>query len=173
MALSEMQPAANDGAMKDASVHDQGVVYHRPTRFQAMSQARCARILHDQSLGRVGFVDDQGIPQIYPLTYRYRNGRIYFLAAGGSKLAQATSGRRVAFEVDGWNPTNGTGWSVLVSGMCTLADAVEAQAAAETGLRPWLQGDFPMQWVRIVPERISGRLLGSALPTPTGVGTET
>lgn len=94
------------------------------------------------------------------MTYRFHNGRIYFLATGGSRLAQATSGRQVAFEVDGWIPATGTGWSVLVSGICTLADAVEAKDAAETGLRPWLQGDIPMRWVRIVPERISGRLLG-------------
>jgi hypothetical protein len=150
--------------MTNTSRDDLGVVYQRATRFQVMSQARCARILHDQSLGRVGFVDDQGIPQIYPVTYRYRNGRIYFLAAGGSKLGQATSGRRVAFEVDGWNPAAGTGWSVLAIGICTLADAVEAEAVAEAGLRPWLMGDYPLQWVRIIPERISGRLLGSGLP---------
>lgn len=137
-----------------------GVVHQRTTRFHILSQARCAQILHDQTLGRIGFVDDHGTPQIYPVTYRFHNGRIYFLATGGSRLAQATSGRQVAFEVDGWIPATGTGWSVLVSGICTLADAVEAKDAAETGLRPWLQGDIPMRWVRIVPERISGRLLG-------------
>ncbi|HJU80730.1 MAG TPA: pyridoxamine 5'-phosphate oxidase family protein [Acidimicrobiia bacterium] len=113
-----------------------GVVHRRATRFHTLSQARCAQFLADRTLGRIGFVDDHGTPQIYPVTYRFHNGRIYFLATGGSRLAQATSGRQVAFEVDGWIPATGTGWSVLVNGICTLADAVEAKDAAETGLRP-------------------------------------
>ena len=148
-------------AMKHVSrANDElGVVSERATHFQVLSQERCARILHDQNLGRVGFVDDHGTPQIYPVTYRFQNGRIYFLATGGSKLGQATSGRRVAFEVDGWNPAEGTGWSVLLVGICTLADAVESERAAASGLGRWLTGDYPMQWVRIVPERISGRIL--------------
>ncbi|HKZ19083.1 MAG TPA: pyridoxamine 5'-phosphate oxidase family protein [Acidimicrobiia bacterium] len=75
------------------------VVHQRASRFHILSQARCAQILHDQTLGRIGFVDDPGTPQIYPVTYRFHNGRIYFLATGGSRLAQATSGRQVAFEV--------------------------------------------------------------------------
>jgi nitroimidazol reductase NimA-like FMN-containing flavoprotein (pyridoxamine 5'-phosphate oxidase superfamily) len=136
-----------------------GIVHQRVVHFDALSQANCARILHDQTLGRVGFLDDQGIPQIYPVTYRFRDGRIYFLASGSSRLWQVTSGRRVAFEVDGWNSANGTGWSVLVNGICTLAEAGEVRAAVDAGLRPWLLDDRPKHWVRIVPQVITGRRL--------------
>ncbi len=129
--------------------------------MEILGEKTCLRLLHDQSLGRVAFIDDAGDPVVLPVAYRFRRRRVYFFSSEGAKLRAATRGARVAFEVDGWNPATGDGWSVLVKGVCRPVDAGEMDP--ELGLKPWLRTALrPMKLIEIVPEEITGRRL------PTG-----
>ncbi len=128
--------------------------------MEILTREKCLRILHDQTLGRMGFVTDDHEPVILPVAYRFWRGRIYFLSSGGSKLQAASGGRRVAFEIDGWNAAERTGWSVLARGICTPVDEADLAEVAECGLSPWLRTALrPMHWVQILPDEITGRRL--------------
>ncbi|HEX7100921.1 MAG TPA: pyridoxamine 5'-phosphate oxidase family protein [Acidimicrobiia bacterium] len=133
--------------------------------MEILGEKTCLRLLHDQSLGRVAFIDVTGDPVALPVTYRLRRGRIYFFSSEGAKLRAATRGARVCFEVDGWNPATGDGWSVLVKGVCRAVD--EREVDPEIGIKPWLRTALrPMKLVEIVPEEITGRRLPSSPVAP-------
>lgn len=126
--------------------------------MEILGPKTCARILHDQQLGRIGFIDDEGEPTVLPVTYRYWRDRIYFLSSEGSKLRAATRGARVCFEVDGWDTATGDGWSVLVRGTCRPAEGLDA--VTDLGFTPWLRSALrPMQLIEIVPDEVTGRRL--------------
>lgn len=133
--------------------------------MEVMSTKECLRVLHDRTMGRIGFVDG-GEVVILPIAYRFRHGRVFFLSSGGSKLDAASRGRRVAFEVDGWDGETRTGWSVLLRGRCSPVPPDDEELAAESGLLPWLSSPLrPMEWIQIVPDEITGRRLpGSQIP---------
>ncbi len=136
--------------------------------MEILAESTCVRILHDQSLGRVGFIDDDGEPLVLPVSYRFHRRRVYFYSSEGAKLRAATRGTRVCFEVDGWNPATGDGWSVLVKGVCRpVEEEEEEEVGFDLDLRPWLRTALrPMKLVEIVPEEISGRRLPSGPVAP-------
>jgi len=108
-------------------------------------------------VGRVGFVDgDQ--PMILPVNIAVDDQGIAFRTAVDSPLA-ALDGRRVAIEVDGYDPATRSGWSVLVLGVArdvTEAADPGAVAARRMPVDSWAPG--PRDRVVIVlPLSISGR----------------
>lgn len=132
-----------------------------------LGDQKCRRILHDQSLGRIGFVDEEGEPTVLPVAYRFHSGRIVFLSSEGNKLRAAARGERVCFQVDGWDPDAHTGWSVLVRGLCRAVPDEEAGRLSDVDLRPWLRSVLrPMRWIEVIPDEITGRRLPGALIPP-------
>lgn len=135
--------------------------------MEVLGEKKCARILHDHSLGRLGFVDEDGEPTILPVAYRFHGGRIFFLSSEGKKLSAATSGERVCFQVDGWDPEAHSGWSVLVRGTCGPVGDEEMDLVSDLDLRPWLRSALrPMHWIQVVADEMTGRRLPGAPFSP-------
>ena len=98
-----------------------------------------------------------GEPVILPVNYRYVRGSIVIRTAAGEKSVEAAMAKPVAFEIDGWDPVQEKGWSVLVKGTAYEVDADDAAAADASTLRPWARAVERDIWVRIVPNEITGR----------------
>lgn len=122
-----------------------------------LSDEECWALIDGTPIGRVAFVHD-GEPKVLPVNFLVVGHQIAFRSTSGSKFSTASMRRPVAFEVDGWDVHTRSGWSVLVEGTADLVlDADEEADLEQRGLEPWAVHDQPMEWVRILPNDISGR----------------
>ena len=88
---------------------------HGPVVFQALSSEECLEYLARKPVGRIA-VSVQALPVILPVNYVMREGDVVFRTNSGTKLAAATAGTVVAFEVDHYDHNGRNGWSVLIQG---------------------------------------------------------
>ena len=84
-------------------------------RIEQLSDEECWRLLADAPVGRVGLIVDDA-PEIYPVNHLVDNGTIVFRSDPGTKLAGLARHPEVCFQVDGFDPQQRIGWSVLVKG---------------------------------------------------------
>jgi nitroimidazol reductase NimA-like FMN-containing flavoprotein (pyridoxamine 5'-phosphate oxidase superfamily) len=120
--------------------------------------AECCELLATESLGRLGVVVE-GRPEIFPVNHVYdpATGRIAFPTNSGTKLHAALGWPWVAYEVDGHDPDDGAGWSVLVVGHAEpLADPATIDRLTTRRTTRWAVGPEAL-WLQIVPERVTGR----------------
>jgi len=131
--------------------------------LEVISEAECWSLLKTQTLGRLA-VAIRNHPDIFPVNYLVDDETIVFRTDPGIKLAAATVGESVAFEVDKYDPASGKGWSVVVSGgareMKKLEDVMRVE---DLPLFPADSGR-KNRWVRIYPLSVTGRRL-PASPT--------
>jgi nitroimidazol reductase NimA-like FMN-containing flavoprotein (pyridoxamine 5'-phosphate oxidase superfamily) len=95
---------------------------------------------------------------VLPVNYTMDGEHVVFRTAPGSKLS-AVGRAPVCFEIDAFDRGAHTGWSVVVHGRLeevTDHHPAELGRLRATGLSPWLPVGRD-HWLRIVPERISGR----------------
>ena len=122
-----------------------------------MDLDECLQRLRSEPVGRLGLVD-RGEPVILPVNYALDGRSVVFRTAHGSKLAAAIMQAPVCFEVDGWDTMDHSGWSVLVKGIADeVLDDDEIARLAELPTRPWSHPELRVNWVRIMPEEITGR----------------
>jgi len=123
-----------------------------------MTHSECLELLRSSNVGRIVFTSS-ALPAIMPVNYVLDGDAIVFRTSAGSRLATATDGAVVAFEVDEIDEFQRTGWSVVVVG---VADAVREVGAMvrmqQLNLVSWVPG-VRAHYVRIVPAQITGRLL--------------
>jgi nitroimidazol reductase NimA-like FMN-containing flavoprotein (pyridoxamine 5'-phosphate oxidase superfamily) len=128
--------------------------------LELLTEQQCRDLLLTQSLGRVG-VTVGGLPVIMPVNYTCWDQDIVFRSAPGTKLRAASAGAVIAFEIDSWDATLGSGWSVLAIGRAEEIDRIEGvdderePTPAASGRRDHL--------VRLRPELLTGRRI-AALP---------
>jgi nitroimidazol reductase NimA-like FMN-containing flavoprotein (pyridoxamine 5'-phosphate oxidase superfamily) len=117
----------------------------------------CWTLLRTADVGRLALVVDD-CPEIFPVNFVVDHGTLLFRTAAGSKLAAiAPASRRVAFEVDSYNPVPGEAWSVIVKGQASeVTDIHEVFDVSELPLFPWHIAPKP-HFVRIEPEQLTGR----------------
>ncbi len=128
-----------------------------PTALNELTMAECEGLLLRTPVGRIGF-SLGGEQCILPINYRFLDGHIVFRTTTGRKLHAVAGGEKVAFEVDRWDRETRTGWSVLVIGPAEeIADYEEFEKVEALGLRPWTNDPSLNRWVRIVPDKITGR----------------
>lgn len=133
----------------------------RHMTLEPLSVEECCRLLATEKVGRVG-ISVRALPVVLPVNYSLLDGDIVIRTGAGTKLDAALSGAVVAFEIDGTDPMYHSGWSVLVQGRASeMTDASQVARARELPLRPWAPG-MRDHYVRIAPERISGRRLAVA-----------
>ena len=125
--------------------------------LEILSDVECWELLAQTPIGRVAFVH-AGEPVVLPVSYGVIGHQIAFRSARGAKLGAAKMNQPVAFEVDHWDAETLSGWSVLIEGMAdtVYAEAEEAELEALNVLR-WTPTPFETDWVRILPNDISGR----------------
>jgi hypothetical protein len=105
--------------------------------LRMLSGDECMALLASSPMGRVGVVWDV-LPVILPVNYVLDGDRILIRTVAGTKLAAALQHTVVAFEVDGYDPFDHSGWSVLVRGPAAeLTDPVDLARISHLPLRAW------------------------------------
>jgi nitroimidazol reductase NimA-like FMN-containing flavoprotein (pyridoxamine 5'-phosphate oxidase superfamily) len=110
-------------------------------------------------VGRVVLPADPA-PVAYPVGYAVDAETVVYRTAREGAAAPE-DGTVVSFEVDRIDDETRQGWSVLLTGRAERVGTAESRHLAEEELiRPWTGGDRP-QWVRIHPDRVTGRRIGA------------
>jgi hypothetical protein len=138
------------------------------TWLEHLNPADCWQLLAATPVGRIGVLNDSA-PEIYPVNHVVDHHTIVFRTDPGSKLRGLLRSPSVCYQVDGIDPADATGWSVLVKGRATeLHGLDELGTVAALPLRYWTLGD-KAHWIRIVPDVVTGRRIWSR--TSPGLGT--
>jgi len=130
-------------------------------RWHEMTIEECRTLLGRRHLGRLAFVDGD-LPLILPVNYVLDDGAVIFRTDAGSKLDAAVRGAPVAFEVDGVNELDQTGWSVLARGHAeSVTDPAVLDRLRALPLVPWAPGAKP-HYVRVNAADVTGRRISVA-----------
>jgi nitroimidazol reductase NimA-like FMN-containing flavoprotein (pyridoxamine 5'-phosphate oxidase superfamily) len=125
-------------------------------RWQQLSAEECHRLLRGRHLGRLAFVEGE-LPLILPVNYVLDDGAVVFRTDAGSKLDAAVRGAPVAFEVDGVDEVERTGWSVLARGHAEqVTDPEHLDRLRQLPLVPWAPG-AKAHYVRVDADEVTGR----------------
>ena len=131
--------------------------------LEVLEPPECAMLLGSVPIGRVVFTD-RALPAVQPVAFVLDDrGDVIIRTQPGSKLAAATRGAIVAFEVDDFDVVARTGWSVTAVGPAgAVRDPAERERLSRLPLRPWLPGPCE-HYIRIQCRQLSGRRI---LPVP-------
>jgi nitroimidazol reductase NimA-like FMN-containing flavoprotein (pyridoxamine 5'-phosphate oxidase superfamily) len=117
-----------------------------------LSREECLELVACHSVGRLAVAVPGEPPHVVPINYVLDVDVVVFRSDPGLKVESARRSP-VSFQVDYFDPFSHTGWSVLIQGS---AINVESAEVAHLDLESWASGPKP-HWMRVVPERISGR----------------
>ena len=137
---------------------------HVQTLLVDMPVEDCEELLGRSPIGRLGVIVD-GRPEIFPMNHVFdpHTRSVAFPTTAGTKLDAALNWPWAAYEVDGIDD-EGRGWSVLVVGRAEeITDPVDIERLESHRHVLWQSGESA-RWLRIVPNRVSGRRI-SARPT--------
>lgn len=124
--------------------------------METLGEVECRALLGAVDVGRLG-IAIMNVPDIFPVNFILDGDDIVFRTAEGTKLAAAVLGKAVAFEADGYDPTAGVAWSVVVHGRAVEIEKMEdVFAARDFPLFPW-HSSPKTRFVRIEPQEITGR----------------
>jgi nitroimidazol reductase NimA-like FMN-containing flavoprotein (pyridoxamine 5'-phosphate oxidase superfamily) len=132
---------------------------------EVLDEGECRRLLAEEEVGRVGFVDDDGFPVVFPVNFVIDADLVALRTDTGAKFDHVPL-HRVAFEVDGIDNRTRSGWSVLVQGYgqdVTDAVGLRYEDLRRRSLPTWAPGP-KTHWLTIQIHRISGRRI---VPPPT------
>lgn len=110
-------------------------------------------------MGRLAvWVEDH--PDVFRVNYVVDHGTLVFRTTAGTKLSAALSDVPVALEIDGYDASRATAWSVVVKGRAEQIRATEEFLhTVDLLLFPWQAG--PKGWfVRVQPGTVTGRRFG-------------
>ncbi|GAA2740720.1 MULTISPECIES: helix-turn-helix domain-containing protein [Kitasatospora] len=140
----------------------QGPAPARPALVH-LTTPECWDRLGPRGVGRIALSTGPG-PTVLPVNYTADAGTIVY-RTDPNGAAAPMRGTTVSFQVDHVDDHLSTGWSVLITGTAEHIDDVEAIQRLETAYRtePWAGGNRPL-WVRIQPDTISGRRIGTIGP---------
>lgn len=123
--------------------------------LKILDREECDALLRTHRVGRVGVCTYR--PLVLPVVYALLDADVVFRTAPGEKLIAATLQRPVAFEIDEYDVSARTGWSVLVVGAAEeIVVPEELKRVRALDLQPWA-GEFRDRFVRIRAEEVSGR----------------
>ncbi len=125
--------------------------------LEVLDRRACLELLAQGVIGRLAIVVT-GAPRIMPVNYVLDDEEIVFRSGPGSKLAAAERGP-ACFEIDSFDRSTRTGWSVVASGRLeeiTPHQSAALDAARHLRIDPWA-GGAKSHWMRLIPSRITGR----------------
>jgi nitroimidazol reductase NimA-like FMN-containing flavoprotein (pyridoxamine 5'-phosphate oxidase superfamily) len=136
-----------------ATQHDRGI------DFLEISRDGCMRLLAAAS-GGVGRIALSVSPaMIRPVNFALddQTQSVVFRSALGSKLREGLSSGPAAFEIDGTDAVDQTGWSVIITGEAEeVTEPAEIERLEDFDLESWAPG-VKTHWVRIRATSASGR----------------
>ena len=124
-----------------------------------LAREECLELLGSSTLGRVA-VTVGALPTILPVNFRLVDEQVVFRTGVGSKLDAATRGEVVAFEVDGIDPVEHTGWSVVVTGVVEECDLHDWADGIVAGAIPRWAPEGATRVVALPTDIVSGRRIG-------------
>lgn len=126
--------------------------------LEILERDECLRLLGSVRLGRVA-ITSGALPLVLPVRFGLVGEEIVFRTGEGTKLDAATRNAVVAFEADWFDADDGSGWSVVVTGMAReLLDHSRLEALVHTPA-PRLAPGCGARAVVIDTDIISGRRL--------------
>lgn len=129
------------------------------SRMGVLDEAASVALISEAPVGRIAFISD-GRPMVLPVNHAWWEESIVFRSLEGKKLTAALENQDVCFEVDQWDASDRSGWSVVLHGTAReVTDWAEKAQLEEIGLVPWARDKWRTRWVRIDPTDISGRML--------------
>ncbi|WP_052391452.1 helix-turn-helix domain-containing protein [Streptomyces sp. NRRL B-24484] len=130
-------------------------------RLLRLTEQECWDRLGTHGVGRIA-LPGQRFPLVLPVNYTVDGTTVAFRTADFGAAA-AAAGDDVAFEVDRIDDRRSSGWSVLLGGRAERVrdPDEERRLAALAAAEPWAGGHRTL-WIRIVPETVTGRLVGPA-----------
>ncbi len=133
--------------------------------LRELAPAECLRLLAPGGVGRVAFATTAG-PAALPVNFAMDMDMVVFRTGPGTLLA-AHAGDQVGFEADHLDEALAQGWSVLVHGRARRVDdpADLAYLQQNVPVSPWAGGAREL-YVRVTPERITGRRILADRPGP-------
>jgi nitroimidazol reductase NimA-like FMN-containing flavoprotein (pyridoxamine 5'-phosphate oxidase superfamily) len=129
----------------------------RRTGLERIGKDECLRLLAAEEVGRVAVVHGR-TPAIFPVNYLLDGSSIVFRTDPGTKL-EAGPRSPACFEIDAVDRTTHAGWSVVATGRLeevTKYDSRTWTRVRDLPVEPWAGGE-KAHWMRLVPDRISGR----------------
>jgi hypothetical protein len=138
---------------------DRGEIVH----LVELDEAECIRLLAGREIGRVVFTFD-ALPAAHPVSYLLDAEEVIFRTGDGSKLAAATRGAVVAFQVDQIDTSTRTGWTVL--GVGKAYEVLTPDRLADLATRmpaPWAP-HRTAHTIAIPLQRVTGRRLAAVTP---------
>lgn len=132
------------------------------TGLEWLDRDECLRLLAADEVGRLAVIVGSA-PAIFPVNYRMDGGAIVFRTDPGTKLDHGPRSR-ACFEIDQFDRAHHRGWSVVVTGRLEEVTPYDARSDArvhQLPVDPWAGGE-KSHWVRLVPERTTGRRVGGA-----------
>jgi uncharacterized protein len=127
--------------------------------FLDIDRDGCMRMLRRAS-GGVGRIALSVFPPVIrPVNYAFddQTQSVVFRSTLGSELREGLSSGTAAFEIDGTDPVERAGWSVIIVGEAEeVTDPAEADRLEGFELEPWAPG-VKTHWVRIRATSASGR----------------
>jgi uncharacterized protein len=163
--MSETKHPQPNGTLAGAAESEQST--RRAAEMIELSRPECVRLLAATSIGRV-VVNMPGWnhPLIRPVNYVFDQSSqsVLLRSALGSKLYAILHSAWAAFEIDGIDPADRVGWSVIILGVCEeITDTAELRRIEALGVEPWAPG-HKGHWIRIRPNTVSGREIVMAAP---------
>ncbi len=125
--------------------------------IELIDRDECVALLAADEIGRLAVIDG-GRPLIFPVNYALDGEEIVVRTAPGTKLEQGPRAP-ACFEIDGFDRSARTGWSVVVTGRLeelTAYNGAAFERAAELAIHPWAHGERD-HLLRLLPASITGR----------------
>jgi hypothetical protein len=142
---------------------------HDDRELEVLDEEQCLALLGTVTIGRLAFTE-AALPALQPVSFATVGGEIFIPTRHGSKVAAASRGAVVAFEVDDVDAGARTGWNVTVVGPSrVISNARDVRRLDELGARPWAPADTHC-YIGVQIRLVRGRRIRSgtlALDTPT------
>ena len=114
---------------------------HDDRELDVLGRDECLALLAAARIGRIAYTEG-ALPAVQPVFFALADGEIVIPTHGDSKVARASRGAVVAFEVDDFDAETRTGWNVTVVGPSrVIDDARDVRRLDGLGARPWAPGD--------------------------------
>jgi nitroimidazol reductase NimA-like FMN-containing flavoprotein (pyridoxamine 5'-phosphate oxidase superfamily) len=132
------------------------------SEMRDLSREECLELLAANGVGRLA-VSAKDAPVIRPVNYVFDepSQSVVFRTAPGSKFYALLRQRTAAFEVDGIDRDDQSGWSVIIVGATEeVTNPSDVRRLDGLGLEQWAPGEKP-HWVRIRAWTVSGRWIAA------------
>ena len=134
-----------------------------------LAEVECLELMGTATIGRMAFTEG-ALPAVQPVSFALDHDEVFIPTHRGSKVAAASRGAVVAFEVDDVDTRSRTGWNVTVVGPSRLVlDATEVARLDQLGVQSWAGGADGHCYIGIKIRLVQGRRIRRGPVTVDGV----